>query len=140
MVTNCSFERHARRAGQTSEQIRGRRLDEGWATALRLDREAARAGLRIQIGGRPRHHIEELVSAGDRSTTVRSGLSKDLPNEPRTALAGERIGVQQFLEERQVQPGELQRQGGTGRAASGSSSFLAQAHGPAHRRSFPAYR
>ena len=48
MVTARSFERHASRAGQASEQIRGRRLGEGWATTLLLDREAARAGLRIQ--------------------------------------------------------------------------------------------
>jgi hypothetical protein len=54
---------------------------------LLLDREAARAGLRIQIGDRPRHHREELVSAGDRSTTARSGLSKDFHRtSPRAAL------------------------------------------------------
>jgi predicted kinase len=91
MVTSCSFERHARRAERTSEQIRGRRLDEGWATALRLDREAARAGLRIQIGGRPRHHIEELVSAGDRVPRSVRDYQKILPNEPRTALAGKLV-------------------------------------------------
>lgn len=76
IVAARSFERHARRAGQTSEQVRGRRLGEGWATTLRLDREAARDGLRIQIDSRPRLHIGEPVSAGDRSTRVRSGLSK----------------------------------------------------------------
>jgi cation:H+ antiporter len=87
MVTARSFERHARRARQASEQIRGRQLGEGWATTLLLDREAARAGLRIQIGDRPRHHREELVSAGDRSTTARSGLSKDFHRtSPRAAL------------------------------------------------------
>ena len=49
MTTNRSFERHAPQAERTSEQILARRLDEGWATTLRLDRQAARDGLRIDI-------------------------------------------------------------------------------------------
>jgi cation:H+ antiporter len=56
MVTDRSFQRHARRAQRTNEQILARRLDEGWATALRLDRRAARDGLQIEIGTRPGRH------------------------------------------------------------------------------------
>ncbi|HYZ56748.1 MAG TPA: AAA family ATPase [Streptosporangiaceae bacterium] len=53
MITARSFERHVRRAERTSERILARQLDEGWATTLRLDRHAARAGLQIQIDDRP---------------------------------------------------------------------------------------
>jgi cation:H+ antiporter len=53
MITDRSFERHARRAERTNEQILACGLDEGWATALRLDRRAARDGLLIEIGTRP---------------------------------------------------------------------------------------
>jgi cation:H+ antiporter len=52
-VTARSFERHARRAEQTSEQILARRLEGGWATILRLDRHAARNGLHVEIDDLP---------------------------------------------------------------------------------------
>jgi predicted kinase len=47
-VTSRSFERHARRARRISEQLLVGELDEGWATTLRLDRQVARRGLRIE--------------------------------------------------------------------------------------------
>jgi hypothetical protein len=49
LIPARSFERHARRAERTSEQVLARRLDEGWATTLRLDRRAAQDGLQIEI-------------------------------------------------------------------------------------------
>jgi predicted kinase len=64
MTTTRSFQRHARRAQRTNEEILGRRLGEGWATTLRLDRQAARDGLRIEIGNRPcrQRHIQAARS------------------------------------------------------------------------------
>jgi len=49
MIPARSFERHARQAERTSEQVVARSLDEGWATTLRLDRRAAQDGLQIHI-------------------------------------------------------------------------------------------
>jgi hypothetical protein len=53
MITTRSFQRHARWAERTSEHILTRRLDEGWGTTMRLDRHAARDGLRLEIDGGP---------------------------------------------------------------------------------------
>lgn len=58
-----SFQRHARPAEQTSEQVLGRRLGEGWATTVRLDRDTARDGLRIGIHGGPGREAGEPAPA-----------------------------------------------------------------------------
>lgn len=63
MITTRSFQRHARWAERTSEHILTRRLDEGWGTTVRLDRHAARDGLRL--GNRRR-----AMPAGHRSRRV----------------------------------------------------------------------